>query len=95
MKIPSTVKHLERGVFYNCIELTTIDLPAALERTDEYLFFGCDKLKDIYIHAITPPQALALHRNPSQITLHVPAESIEAYRIAPYWQDMNIIAIEK
>ncbi len=95
VKIPSTVKHLERGVFYNCIELTTIDLPAALERTDEYLFFGCDKLKDIYIHAITPPQALALHRNPSQITLHVPAESIEAYRIAPYWQDMNIIAIEK
>lgn len=94
VKMPSTVKHLERGVFYNCLSLEKIELPACLERTDEYLFFGCESLKDIYIHATKPPQALALHRNPSQITLHVPAESIEAYSNAPYWQDMNIVAIK-
>lgn len=94
VKIPSTVKHLERGVFYNCLGLQRIELPASLERADEYLFYGCECLKDIYIHAIVPPRALALHRNPSQITLHVPAESVEAYRNAPYWQDMNIVAIK-
>lgn len=93
VKIPSTIKHLERGVFFNCLSLQRIELPASLEQTDEYLFFGCDNLKDIYIHAITPPQALTMHRNPSQITLHVPAESVEAYRNAPYWQDMNIVEI--
>ena len=91
IKLPSTVKYLERGVFYNCLGLQRIELPASLERADEYLFFGCESLKDIYIHATKPPQALALHRNPSQITLHVPAESVEAYRNAPYWQDMNIV----
>lgn len=94
IKLPSTVKHLERGVFWNCLGLQRIELPASLERTDEYLFFGCESLKDIIIHAIVPPRALALHRNPSQITLHVPAESVEAYRNAPYWQDMNIVAIK-
>lgn len=93
VKIPSTVKHLERGVFFNCLAIEKIELPASLERADEYLFFGCEKLKDIYIHAIVPPQALALHRNPSQITLHVPAESVEAYRNAEYWKDMNIVPI--
>ena len=94
IKLPSTVKHLERGVFYNCIGLQRIELPASLERADEYLFYGCESLKDIIIHATEPPRALALHRNPSQITLHVPAESVEAYRNAPYWQDMNIVAIK-
>lgn len=94
IKLPSTIKHLERGVFYNCHGLERIELPAGLERADEYLFYGCESLKDIYIHAVVPPQALALHRNPSQISLHVPAESVEAYRNAPYWQDMNIVAID-
>lgn len=94
VKIPSTVKHLGRGVFYNCDKLEKIELPAGLERTDEYLFYGCEKLKDIYIHAVVPPRALALHRKPSQITLHVPAEAIEAYKNARYWQDMNIVALQ-
>ncbi len=95
VKMPSTVKHLERGVFYNCLSLEKIELPACLERTDEYLFFGCESLKDIYIHATKPPQALALHRNPSQITLHVPSGCVEVYKNAPYWQDMNIVEMEE
>ena len=93
VKIPSTVRHLERGGFYNCDKLEKIELPAGLERTDEYLFYGCASLKDIYIHAVVPPRALTLHDNPSQITLHVPAEAIEAYKNARYWQDMNIVAL--
>ena len=92
--MPSTVKYLERGVFYNCLGLQRIELPASLERADEYLFYGCECLKDIIIHATEPPRALALHRNPSQITLHVPAQSVEAYRNSPHWQEMNIVAIE-
>lgn len=95
VEIPATVNHLGRGVFFNCLELEKAVLPASLERTDEYLFYGCEKLKDIYIHALEPPRALALHNNPSQITLHVPAESVEAYKKAPYWQDMNIVALRQ
>lgn len=94
VKMPSTVKHLGRGVFYNCDKLEKIELPAGLERTDEYLFYGCKKLKDIYIHAVVPPRALALHRKPSQITLHVSEEAVEAYKNALYWKDMNIVALQ-
>lgn len=94
VKMPSTVKHLGRGAFYNCDKLEKIELPAGLERTDEYLFYGCERLKDIYIHAVVPPRALALHRKPSQITLHVPKEAVEAYKKAPYWQDLNIVALQ-
>lgn len=94
VKIPSSVKHIERGVFYNCVGLEKIELPKNLLQVDEYLFYGCDNLKHIYIHATEPPQALTLHRNPGQITLHVPAQSVEAYKAAPHWNEMTIVALD-
>lgn len=35
-----------------------------------------------------------IHKNPSQITLHVPKGSVEACKNAPYWQDMNVVELE-
>lgn len=83
------------GILYLKFGLEKIELPASLERADEYLFFGCERLKDIYIHAKVPPQALALHRNPSQITMHVPSGCAKVYKNAPYWQDMIIVEMEE
>ncbi len=93
--MPSTLTRIERGVFWNCESLQSIDIPAQVTLIGEYLFYGCDKLTDIYNFSVEPQVILPIHRNPAQITLHVPAESVDAYRNAPYWQDMNIVAIEK
>lgn len=89
--LPSTLTKIERGVFWNCPELEEIIIPKNVTTIGEYCFFGCDKLTDIYNLSPTPQNITPIHRNPSQITLHVPAESVEAYRNAPYWQDMNIV----
>jgi serine/threonine protein kinase len=89
--LPSTLTKIERGVFWNCPELEEITIPENVTTIGEYCFFGCDKLTDIYNLSSTPQNIPPIHRNPSQITLHVPAGSVEAYRNAPYWQDMNIV----
>lgn len=92
--LPSTLTKIERGVFWNCPELEEITIPENVTTIGEYCFFGCDKLTDIYNLSPTPQNITPIHRNPSQITLHVPHGSAEKYRNAPYWQDMNIVAIK-
>ncbi len=93
--LPSSVRVLERGVFFNNPQLKEVSLPAGLEIIGEYQFYGCENLRHIYNLNPCLQEILAIHRNPSQITLHVPAESVEAYKNAPYWQEMNIVAIEE
>lgn len=92
--LPSTLMTLERGVFWNCPKLKSITLPANVTSLGEYLFFHCDSLTDIYNLATTPQKIPPIHKNPSQITLHVPTESVEAYRNAPYWQEMKVVSDE-
>lgn len=94
VSFPSTLRFLERGAFFDCSSLTEITIPANVEILGEYIFFGCENLTHIYNQSPTPQQILPIHKNPSQITLHVPAEAVEAYRNAPNWREMNIVAIE-
>ena len=93
VKLPSTLKMIDRGVFWNCSSLKQISIPQNVANIGEFCFFGCNSLTDIYNLASIPQIIPPIHRNPSQITLHVPAESIEAYRNADYWKDMNIVPI--
>lgn len=39
---------------------------------------------------IIPP----IHRNPEQVTLHVPRESVGKYRAAKNWNGMKIVPLE-
>lgn len=92
--LPSSLITLERGVFYNCESLEEITIPENVKNLGDYLFFGCENLKNIFNLAREPQVIPPIHKNPSQITLHVPAESVEKYRNADYWKEMNIVAIE-
>lgn len=89
ISLPSSLRILERGVFYDCHSLRSITLPAGIERIGDYCFLGCDSLRQVTILAPTPPaitnvfaDTTGLHR-----TLFVPQGSVEAYQQAPYWQD--------
>lgn len=93
VELPSTLRRIERGVFWNCQSLKRIDLPAQLEHIGEFSFFGCDSLTNIYNFAVTPQIVPPIHRNPTQITLHVPEQSVDKYRQADFWREMNIVPI--
>ena len=93
VKLPSTLKEIDRGVFWGCNSLKQITIPASVTTIGEFLFYHCNDLTDIYNLAVVPQSIPPIHHNPKQITLHVPIESVEAYRNADYWKDMNIVAI--
>ena len=92
-KLPSTLKTIERGVFWNCLSLIEITIPASVTTIGEFSFYHCNALTDIYNLALVPQSTAPFHHNPSQITLHVPAESVEMYKKADFWKDMNIVPI--
>ena len=67
-----------------------ITRPAGLTTIGEYAFFHCDSLKHIYNHS-PEPQDIPRIVNRKDITLHVPAASVEKYRNAQHWRDMTLI----
>ena len=51
--IPNGVVRMENGIFENCLNLETVELPDTLTYLDDEMFISCDKLK-----AITLPKSL-------------------------------------
>lgn len=78
--------------FVDCHALETLILGSSLINTNSNrLFEGCENLKDVYCYAINPPMRLRWEEGDyddrvfiGDFVLHVPANSIEAYR-KTYW----------
>lgn len=87
--LPSTLKTIRRGVFWKCYSLKEISIPAGVETIGEYAFFYCDSLKHVYNYSPVPQDVSAVF-NRKDITIHVPAAAVEAYRNAPYWKNFRI-----
>ena len=84
--IPGNVKSIAYGAFCNCSGLVYITLPQNLESIGQNAFNGCDGLTDIYCYSVTVPSAYEKSfPNPENIILHIPEESIEAYRSTEPW----------
>lgn len=86
--LPSTLKCIKCGVFYNCKSLKQIS------QIGEYLFGDCVTMTDIYNMSPQLQIIPSIHRNPSQVTLHVPRESVGKYRAAKNWNGMKIVPLE-
>lgn len=89
VSLPQTIKVIERGVFYNCRALEEITIPASVSEIGDYAFFECNSLRSIYLHATTPPRITAII-NTTGVTIHVPAEALDAYKKDFNWREYNI-----
>lgn len=49
IRIPDTVKVIDRAAFSGLDSVTTITLPKKVKKIDKYAFYGCDKLKTIVL----------------------------------------------
>lgn len=92
--LPSSLKVIDRGVFYECKLLREITIPAAVTEIGEYAFYEDAALTDIYNLSPNPQIVTAIVDHPERITLHVPAEAVEAYARTYHWRDMRIVPIE-
>ncbi len=89
--LPTQLEHIERGVFWQCKNLEEITLPATLRKIDEYAFYDCVNLNDVYLYATTPPQAFAAFKIDAPTIIHVPKGTLQAYKTATHWKDLNIV----
>ena len=96
--IPNSVTTIETRAFSDCSNLTSISIGTGLADIGPEVFSGCVRLEHIYAPRVLPP--VVYHStsfeevNFSSCVLHVPAESIDAYKAAAVWRNFNnIIAI--
>ena len=92
VSLPQTLKVIERGVFYNCSALEEITIPASVSEIGDYAFFECSSLRSIYLLATTPPRITAII-NTAGVTVHVPAEALNAYKKDFNWREYNLVGI--
>ena len=89
INLPSGVTSIGDNAFCACSSLTSINIPDGVTSIGPYTFYGCVSLTSITVLASTPPtlSSSALTYAPATCSIRVPAESVAAYKAAPYWSD--------
>ena len=90
VQLPSTLETISRGVFWDCPSIEEIRIPAGVRTIGEYAFFHCSKLKHVYNYA-SEPQAVSVIFNSKAVVVHVPAASLQQYRVANHWKNFTIV----
>ena len=82
------VNNIAISTFYNRSSLTNVTIPNNVLSIGQTAFYQCTNLISFTVEAITPPTlgngALAL--TPQSLVIYVPAESVDAYKVAPQWE---------
>ena len=103
IEIPNSVTTIKEGAFESCYNLDCVTIPENVTNIGSEAFSGCDNLANFHSKALVPPilgeNALDTWDGYKFITLdckfYVPAESLEAYKAADYWKDLNIKPINQ
>lgn len=92
--VPKSVVAIDRSSFSDCSKLSSIQLQDGLGYISCFVFYGCPELTDVYCHAENVPNANPYAFEDSYIenaTLHVPTQSIDAYKAADSWKNFKKI----
>lgn len=86
--IPESVEKLELSAFNSCSSLSSITIPKSVTSIGDYAFIRCSSLTSITVLSNTPPTGgESMFANTNDCPIYVPAESVQAYKAAPYWKD--------
>ena len=92
--IPGSVTSIGNEAFSGCSGLTSVTIPGSMMGFGWYAFYGCSGLQHVYCLAVNPPSAgnSLFDETPiSSATLHVPAESLDAYKATSPWSEFGSI----
>ena len=101
--IPNSVENIEENAFNKCSSLTSVYLNNGIKSIDSSSFGNCPELTDFYCYSIKVPTVnypqftydAFIGSYIEYATLHVPANSVEAYKSTAPWSNFGtIVAIE-
>ena len=89
IKIPNSVTSIMGYTFYGCTSLTSVTIPNSVTSIFQSAFASSNNLTSVTVQATTPP---TLYNNvfvgtSSNLVIYVPAESVDAYKVAGKWSD--------
>ena len=97
LSVPATLKYIGLSAFEDCTSLTSLSLNEGLLIIEGSAFKNCKGITEVYCYAKSVPKTnkTAFDGTPiKSATLHVPANSVEAYKASRPWSDFkNIVAI--
>lgn len=94
IEFPKSVEYIGRWAFTSNENLSTIKFSSNSNlKIEGDAFNRCPNIRDIYIDATIPPVFLGDNFDNHNATLHVPLQSIDAYKQADVWKSFRIIAI--
>ena len=88
--LPYGVKSIGSTAFGYCNKLTSVTISESIKSIEEKAFSNCVNLKKVIMRAKTPPiiQANTFTSVPTTCVFEVPAEALEAYKVAPNWSTL-------
>ena len=92
--LPNGVTNI-RSAFTACSGLQSVTIGNAVTEISVAAFSQCSSLKNFTCHTVTPPALVSypfVLTDLANVTLYVPAGTIEAYRAADTWKDFGTIA---
>ena len=92
--IPNGVTSIDEATFYECSGLTSITIPGNVTTIGQWAFYGCSNLLDMFCYAENVPKTgnnVFNRSNIANVTLHVPAASMDAYKAAEPWKQFKEI----
>jgi hypothetical protein len=92
--IPNSVTSIGYSAFSGCTGLTSVTIPNSVITIGYRAFYDCSSLTSV-TNLNPKPQSIDSYTfysvNINNITLYVPAESVETYKAATVWQDFGTI----
>ena len=92
--VPYGVTSIGEYAFYDCKELTTLNIPGSVTNIDSYAISGCNTLTTVIVGS-SNPSSITIGNNNSfnqnNATLYVPKGSKTAYRTASIWKSFKEI----
>lgn len=94
IELPNSLEYINKQAFYGCTELKIVTIGNGTKYIYSAAFANCEKLSDVYCLATAAPSAYDNTFSgsyPEYITLHIPYESVSAYRETTPWNNFGSI----